>query len=104
MPNSTADAAKSAAAGTPGAEAKPRARRGRRKSADAAAPMNGITITRWNLTLAIAVLGGAFTLVWNRTAALDSRVWDLRDQVAGLRADIGDLRAEVRNRHRRASR
>ena len=100
MPNSKADAATPAPdAGTPGAEAKNRARPDRRASAEPPAPPNGITITRWglgiSLTLALGILGGAFMLVWNRTAGLDDRMWSLQDQVADMRAEIGVVRHEV---------
>lgn len=95
MPNSKTDAATTAAvpgesaAGTvPGARAKRRA------------SVNGIIVTRLNLGLAVAVLAGAFTLVWERTSRLDARVWDLHDQVAGLRVElhteINGLRRELR--------
>ena len=112
MPNSKTDAAKSApVVGEPAADA------GTRAPGDSSAPvsapvaMNGIIVSRLNLAVVVAVLAGAFTLVWERMSDLDTRVWDLHDQVAGLRvelhteidglrqelrADIGDLREEVR--------
>ena len=77
------------------------------------APVNGLTITRWSLslslTLALAVLTGAFTLVWERTVALhetqveligrvstiEAEVRDLREDVGLLREEVGELREEV---------
>ena len=105
MPNSKADAATPApAAGAPGAEAKDRPDADDQASTDAPTPKNGITITRLSLTLAVAVLGGAFTLVWNRTSGIEDQVRDLRGElhteINGLRqevrADIRDLRHEMR--------
>ena len=96
MPNSKADAATPTPdAGVPGTEAKDRPPPDRRASADAPSPPNGITITRWSLALAVVVLGGAFTLVWNRTAGLDDPLWSLQDQVADMRAEISVVHHEV---------
>ena len=59
--------------------------------------MNGITITRRglgiSLPVAVAVLGGAFTLVWNRTSGIEDQVRDLRRE---LHTEINGLRQEVR--------
>ena len=98
MPNSKADTAKSApAAGPPGAEAKSRPPADDQASTDAPAPLNGITITRWglgiSLPIAVAVLGGAFMLVWNRTSGVEDQVRDLRGE---LHTEINGLRQEVR--------
>ena len=104
MPNSKADAAKSAPdAGTSDAGSKPRPRVGRRTSAGARAPMNGITITRRGLALALGILGGAYMLQWDRTSGVEAQVRDLRGdlhtEINGLRqdvrADIRDLRQEI---------
>lgn len=113
MPNSKADAAKGATiAGEPAADAKSRARAGRRASADHPAPMSGIIITRWSLgislSLAVAILGGAHMLQWDRTTRVEAEVRDLRAELhteinglrrelrADIRAEIGVLRDEVR--------
>lgn len=109
MPNSKADTAKPAsAAGSPGAGAKHRPRADRPASADASAPMKGVTITRWSLgislTLAVTILGGAFTFQSERISGVESEVRDLRGElhteINGLRqevrADIRDLRHEMR--------
>ena len=109
MPNPKADTAKPAPApGSPGAGAKPRPRADRPASADDPAPMNGLTITRWNLgislTLAVTILGGAFTFQSERISGVESEVRDLRGElhteINGLRqevrTDIRDLRHEMR--------
>lgn len=75
---------------------------------------DGITISRWSLalslTLALTVVAGAFTLVWNRTvtlgetqvqlvaavADLNARVTSLESEVRGLRAEMRDLRTAMR--------
>ena len=98
MPNSKADTAKPApAAGSPGAGAKLRPRADRPASADAPARMNGVTITRWNLgislTLAVTILGGAFTFQSERISGVESEVRDLRGE---LHTEINGLRQEVR--------
>lgn len=90
MPNSKADAAKSAPdAGTSDAGSTPRPRVGRRTSAGAPAPRNGITITRRGLALALGILGGAYMLQWDRTSGVEAQVRDLRvelpTQINGLR-------------------
>ena len=92
MPESKTNAAESrTVADKPAAGAGSHARTGPRRTTD------GITITRWSLglslTLALAVLTGAFTLVWDRTASLEAQMRDLRLEV---RADIGDLRGDLR--------
>ena len=109
MPHSKADAATPAPdAGTPGAEAKNRARPDRRASAAAPAPTNGITITRRglgiSLALAVAVIGGAVMYQADRIAGVETQVRDLRvelhteftDLRQEIRADIRDLREEMR--------
>ncbi|WP_420615283.1 hypothetical protein [Candidatus Palauibacter sp.] len=70
--------------------------------------MNGVTITRWSLgislTLAVTILGGAFTFQSERISGVESEVRDLRaelhTEINGLRqevsADIRDLRHEMR--------
>ena len=104
MPHSKASTAKSAPdAGTPDAGSKPRPRVGRRTSAGTPAPMNGITITRRGLALALGILGGAYMLQWDRTSGVEAQVRDLRGdlhtEINGLRqdvrADIRDLRQEI---------
>ena len=92
MPESKTNAAESrTVADKPAAGAGSHARTGPRRTTD------GITITRWSLglslTLALTVLIGAFTLVWDRTASLEAQMRDLRLEV---RADIGDLRGDLR--------
>lgn len=109
MPNSKADTAKPAPApGSSGTGAKPRPHADRPVSTDAPAPMNGVTITRWSLgislTLAVTILGGAFTFQSERISGVESEVRDLRaelhTEINGLRqevsADIRDLRYEMR--------
>lgn len=107
MPHSKADTATPARdAGPPGAEAKNRARPDRR--APAAAPANGITITRRglgiSLALAISVIGGAVMYQADRIAGVETQVRDLRvelhteftDLRQEIRTDIRDLREEMR--------
>lgn len=76
--------------------------------------MNGIMITRWNLslslTLALTVVAGGFSLLWERTNALhatqlelvtrvsrvEAQVTVLQDDVTALREEIAALREEFR--------
>ena len=109
MPNSKADAATPApAAGTPGAGSEFRPCADDPASTDAPAPMNGITVTRWNfgvsLTLALGILGGSYMLLWDSTSRIETQVRglsvDLHTEINGfrqeVRADLRDLRRELR--------
>ena len=95
MSNSNADNAKPAPA--PAVAAKSRVRGDRRAAGTAPARMNGITITRWSLgtslTLAAAVFGGAFGFLWDRIAGVEAEVRDLRTE---LHTEINGLRQELR--------
>lgn len=68
--------------------------------------MNGIMITRWNLslslTLALTVVMGGFSLLWERTNALHAtqlelvtRVTRLEVQVTALQEDVTVIREDV---------
>ena len=63
------------------------------------APVNGLTITRWSLslslTIALAVLTGAFTLVWDRTVTLQETQFELIGRVSTIEAEVRDLREDV---------
>ena len=109
MPNSKADNAKPATvAGEPAADAKSRARAGRRASADNPAPRNEITITRRGLgvsfSLAVTILAGAMVCLAARMSGIEASVRDLRadlgDEFGGLRqemrAEFSGLRQELR--------
>lgn len=87
---------------------------GRRARAEGRRAADGITITRWNLglflTFAFTVVTGAFTLLWERTNALQAtqielvagvsrmevQVRDLREDMVVLREDVTALRGELR--------
>ena len=80
---------------------------GRRTRAEARRAPDGITITRWtlgiSLSIALTVLTGAFTLVWDETTTLGETQLQLVDrvsrvevQVGELREDVADLRGELR--------
>ena len=76
--------------------------------------MNGITVTRWtlglSLSIALTILTGAFTLVWDETTTLgetqvqlvdrvsrvEVQVGELREDVADLRGEMADFRGELR--------
>ena len=107
MSKSTADTTNAApAAERPGAGSRTRSSRSRRS--------DGIIITRWNLglslTIALTVVTGAFSLLWERTNALQAtqielvgrvsrlevQVAELREDVDALREDVGALREEMR--------
>ena len=102
MSESKTDAKESAtAAGRPGTAT------GRPSRADGYRASDGITITRWNLglslSIALTVLTGVFTLLWDETTtlretqvALVTRVSRLEVQVAELREDVTALRVELR--------
>lgn len=74
-----------------------------RTSAGAPPAMNGITITRRGLALALGILGGAYMLQWDGTSGVEAQVRDLRvelhTEINGLRQDvranIRDLRQEI---------
>ena len=101
MSESNTDAANSrTAVGEPTADA------GRRPRAAAHRAADGIMITRWNLslslTLALAVVAGGFSILWERTTALHAtqlelvtRVTRVEVQVEGLREDVTALREDV---------
>lgn len=94
MPNSKADAAKSATgAGDAADDVNTRVPARGGASTDAAVPRTGVTITRGSLGLAVAVLGGAYMLQWDRTTRVQAEIRDTRVE---LRAEIGVLRAEMR--------
>ena len=66
--------------------------------------MNGITITRWSLgtslTLAVAILGGAFQFQSDRIGGVEDEVRDLRTalhtEISGLRQELrADMRGET---------
>lgn len=61
--------------------------------------MNGITITRWNLglflTFAFTVVTGAFTLLWERTNALQATQIELVAGVSRMEVQVTDLREDV---------
>ncbi len=82
---------------------------------------DGITITRWSLalslTIALAVVTGAFTLVWEqmtnlgetqkqlvaavagldaRTTGLDARITGLETRMIGLESEMREMRGEIR--------
>ncbi|WP_420461545.1 hypothetical protein [Candidatus Palauibacter sp.] len=102
MSKSKTDAAKSrTAVGEPGAGT------GSTTRADRDRTTGGITITRWNLglslTIALTVMAGTFSLLWERTNALHdtqiqlvSRVSGLEARVSGLEARVSGLESEVR--------
>ena len=102
MSTSTADARESGSdAVTEPGVARPRSRSRRSREA------NGITITRWSLglsvTVALTILAGAFTLVWEQVGALRetqvmlvSRVSTLDERVSGLDGRLSRLETEVR--------
>ena len=87
-----------------------RSRTGTRRSG----ATDGITITRWSLglslTIALTVVTGAFTLVWNQTerlgetqvqlvarvTGLDERTTGLDTRITGLESEVRDLRVEMR--------
>ena len=80
---------------------------GRRSRTDGDRVADRITITRWNLglslALALSVLTGAFTLVWDEVATLDetqvtlvSGVSRLEVKVETLSEDVTMLREEMR--------
>ena len=103
MSKSKTDAAKSrTAVGEPGAGT------GSTTRADRDRTTGGITITRWNLglslTIALTVMAGAFSLLWERTNALHdtqiqlvSRVSGLEARVSGLESEVRELRLEMRD-------
>ena len=97
MPHSKAEAATSATAAGEPAAAKSRARPRRRGAKDVSAPRSGVTITRWSfgisLSLAVAILGGAYQLQWDRMTRIEAEVRNTRVE---LWAEIGVLRAEMR--------
>ena len=100
MTNSQANAAESAAGSrTPRAGTKSRSPAERDAPASGPVPMNGLTITRWNLglslSLAVTILGGAFMLQWDRTSGVEAEVRDLRAQVGDLGVQVGSLRVEL---------
>ena len=85
----------------------------RRTRAEGRRAADGITVTRWNLglslTFALTVVTGAFTLLWERTNALQAtqielvahasrmefQVTDLREDVVTLREDMVALREDM---------
>ena len=87
---------------------------GRRSRAEGHRAADGIMITRWNLslslTLALTVVMGAFSLLWERTNALQAtqlelvtrvsrvevQVQDLQEDVAALREELHESVAELR--------
>ncbi|MYC87871.1 MAG: hypothetical protein F4X22_06490 [Gemmatimonadales bacterium] len=101
MSESNTDAAEPrTVVGEPGAAA------GRRSHAEGHRVVDGIMITRWNLslslTLALAVVAGGFSILWERTTALHAtqlelvtRVTRVEVQVEGLREDVTALREEL---------
>lgn len=101
MSESNTDAAKPrTVVGEPGAAA------GRRSRAEGHRVADGIMITRWNLslslTLALTVVMGGFSILWERTSALHAtqielvtRVTRVEAQVEGLREDVTALREEL---------
>ena len=95
MSKSKTDAAKSrTAVGKPGAGTGSTTRADRDRTTD------GITITRWNLglslTIALTVMAGAFSLLWERTHALHDTQIQLVSRVSGLEARVSGLESEVR--------
>ena len=89
-------------AGSPGAD-DGRSRAGTQRSG----ATDGITVTRWSLglslTIALTVVTGAFTLVWNQTVRLGetqvqliATVADLGGRMTGLEARMSGLESEVR--------
>ena len=101
MAESKTDTAESrTAVGEPAAPA-------RRTRAEGHRAPDGITVTRWtlgiSLSIALTVLTGAFTLVWDETTTvgemqvqLVDRVSRVEVQVGELREDVADLRGELR--------
>ena len=87
-----------------------RSRTGTRRSG----ATDGITITRWSLglslTIALTVVTGAFTLVWDQTVrlgegqvqlvarvtGLEERTTGLDTRITGLESEVRDLRVEMR--------
>ncbi|WP_419934843.1 hypothetical protein [Candidatus Palauibacter sp.] len=95
MSKSKTDAAKSrTAVGEPGAGTGSTTRADRDRTTD------GITITRWNLglslTIALTVMAGTFSLLWERTNALHDTQIQLVSRVSGLEARVSGLESEVR--------
>ena len=95
MSKSKTDAAKSrTAVGKPGAGTGSTTRADRDRTTD------GITITRWNLglslTIALTVMAGAFSLLWERTNALHDTQIQLVSRVSGLESEVRELRLEMR--------
>lgn len=91
---------------SPAVVGRPRTATGRRSRADGHRSSDGITITRWSLglslTIALTVLTGAFTLVWDEMTtfretqvALVARVSRLEVQVTALQEDVTTLREDV---------
>jgi len=79
--------------------AEPGAAAGRRSRAEGHRAADGITITRWNLslslTLALAVVAGGFSLLWERTNALHATQLELVTRVSRVEVQVQDLRENV---------
>ena len=101
MSESKTDAKESpAGVGKPGTAAgRPSRADGHRASSESHRASDGITITRWNLglslTIALTVLTGAFTLVWDETTTLRETQVDLVAGVSRLEVEVGALREDV---------
>lgn len=98
---------------SPAVVGKPGTATGRRSRADGYRAPDGITITRWNLglslTIALTVLTGAFTLVWDemttfretqvalveRVSRVEVKVEALQEDVTALQEDVTALQEDV---------